>query len=144
MTRIAADRTKYRPCNLNAFLHVTPLLSVQCPIYVDVYAIPSPSTAADPLSCFRTPFELPVYGDSYADFFKDVARPPRPHVTATRRDPVDVFPRELHFGYAKRAGTVSFRVFNNTESPIFISWIYRGKRATVIVLSPGNHPVDLP
>ncbi|VVC36257.1 Immunoglobulin-like fold [Cinara cedri] len=99
------------------------LITNHHPVYVDVYAISSSAATVNPLSCFQMPFELPVFVNNFADFFKDVIHPMRPHSSVKHL--VDVFPRELHFGYVRHVEIMSFQVHNNTESPLFVSWIYR-------------------
>lgn len=83
-----------------------------------MYAFPDAESTVDPLSYFRTPFRQPKYENSYADFFKDVAHP------SLRKQHVTVYPKELHFGYAKTAKTLSFDVRNNSSGRLRVNWIH--------------------
>lgn len=73
-------------------------------------------TTVDPFSYFRKPFEQPPKSENmYIDFFNDITKPSQQHVV--------VFPKELNFGYAKKEKSLSFDVYNNSSTPLFINWI---------------------
>lgn len=88
------------------------------PVYIDVYALSNAEVTLNPNSYFRTPFKLPKYENNYVDFFKDVAHPslPKQHVV--------ISPKELHFGYSKNQKTLSFDVYNNSNTRLCINWIH--------------------